>query len=288
VRRLLLASSLLAVLAATSPADAAAEPRVTATPNPVPFGETLTVKGSGWPVIEFCSRTVRLSLRTEQNAFRIGTERVGGRGRFRFTWVPRRRDVGRGDWTLVARMHCESGQDGSPNPMHATAPIRIGGSHVVVGRGRTSKGRWVLYARRARFGGLCIGVRAGPPGGQGFTPSGEGCGGGLREGALSLGVFYGRHRGIFAHGRASPDVARVEVIYGAGEPQPARLFPSPPVLGLSGVFWIAPFSGQCTIVSARAFDAEGSPLDRVETPSPRPTKPGQPSPQPNEHCPKTP
>jgi hypothetical protein len=83
-------------------------------------------------------------------------------------------------------------------------------------------------------------------------------------------------------------VARVEVIYGAGEPQPARLFPSPPVLGLSGGFWIAPFSGQCTIVSARAFDPEGSPLDRVETPSPRPTKPGQPSPHPNGHCPKTP
>jgi hypothetical protein len=236
-------------------------------------------------VIEFCSRTVRLSLRSDQNAFRIGTDRVGLTGRFRFTWIPPRRDVGRGDWTLVARMRCESGKDGSPNPVRATTPIRIGASNVAVARGRTSKGRWVLYTRRTRFRGLCIGVRAGPSGGKRFAPSGEGCGGGLREGALSLGVFYGRHRGTFAHGRASPDVARVEVSYGAGEAQQARLFPSPPVLGLRGGFWIAPFAGQCTIVSARAFDAEGSPLDRVETPRPRPTKPGQPSPQPRDDCP---
>jgi hypothetical protein len=129
VRRAL-APSLLVVLAAWASAApaAGAKPRVTARPNPIPFGEKQTVEGRGWPVIEFCSRTVRLSLRSDQNAFRIGTDRVTTRGRFRFTWVPRRRDVGRGDWTLVARMRCESGKDGSPNPMRATTPIRIGGS----------------------------------------------------------------------------------------------------------------------------------------------------------------
>ena len=116
--------SVLAALAA--PAAAQAKPRVTAIPNPTAFGETLTVKGRGWPVIEFCSRTVRLSLRSDQNAFRIGTDTVGPRGRFRFKWVPRRSEVGRGDWTLVARMRCESGQDGSPNPVRATAPIWVG------------------------------------------------------------------------------------------------------------------------------------------------------------------
>ena len=57
------------------------------------------VKGKGWPVIEFCSRTVRLSLRSDQNAFRIGTTRVGDRGRLRFEWVPRRAKVGAGRWT---------------------------------------------------------------------------------------------------------------------------------------------------------------------------------------------
>jgi hypothetical protein len=35
------------------------KPRVTTNPNPVSFGEALVVKGRGWPVIEFCSRTVR-------------------------------------------------------------------------------------------------------------------------------------------------------------------------------------------------------------------------------------
>jgi hypothetical protein len=116
----------LAVARLGAPSSAAAKPRVTASPNPVAFGEKLTVKGRGWPVIEFCSRTVRLSLRSDQNAFPIGTDRVGLRGRFRFTWVPRRSEVGRGDWTLVARMRCESGKDGSPVPVRATTPLRIG------------------------------------------------------------------------------------------------------------------------------------------------------------------
>jgi hypothetical protein len=280
--------SLLAALTATSPADAAAEPRVTANPNPVPFGKTLTVNGRGWPVIEFCSRTVRLSLRSDQNAFRIGTDSVGPRGRFRFTWTPRRDEVGRGDWTLVARMRCESGQDGSPNPIRASTRIRIGAANVVVGEGRTSKGQWMLYARRTRFRDLCMGVRAGPSAGRGFAPSGEGCGGGLRDSPVSLGLFYGRHRGTFAYGRTRPDVARVEVTYGAGEPQEARLLPSPPVLGLRGGFWMAPFPGQCARVIVEAFDAQGVRLARVKTPRPPPTKPGQPDPQPDTHCPKAP
>jgi hypothetical protein len=287
VRRALVLPSLLAVLAAwatTAPA-AQADPRVIAQPNPIPFGEKQTVKGRGWPVIEFCSRTVRLSLRSDQNAFRIGSDRVTTRGRFRFTWIPRRRDVGRGDWTLVARMRCESGKDGSPNPVRATTRIRIGASNVVVARGRTSKGRWVLYARRTRFRGLCIGVQAGPSGGKGFAPSGEGCGGGLRDLPLSLGVFYGRHRGTFAHGRTRPDVARVEVTYGAAEPQQARLFPSPLVLGLRGGFWIAPFPGMCARVIVDAFDAHGTRLARVKTPRAPPAKPGQPDPQPDTDCP---
>jgi hypothetical protein len=290
VRRLLLAPSLLAVLAAwaaAAPATATAQ-RVTATPNPVAFGKTLHIKGRGWPVIEFCSRTVRLSLRSDQNAFRIGTAQVNTRGRFSFTWIPRRDEVGRGDWTLVARMRCESGQDGSPNPVRARTRIRIGAANVVVGDGRTSKGQWVLYARRTRFRGLCMGVRAEPSAGRGFAPSGEGCGGGLRNSPVSLGLFYGRHRGTFAYGRTRPDVARVEVTYGAGEPQEARLLPSTPVLGLRGGFWIAPFPGLCARVIVDAFDAQGMRLTRVKTPRPPPTKPGQPDPQPDTDCPTAP
>ena len=106
-------------------APAAAKQSIAASPNPVEFGQTLVVTGKGWPVIEFCSRTVRLSLRSDQNAFRIGKVRVGDHGRFRFDWIPRRSKVGPGRWTVVARMRCESGKDGSPVPTTATAPIRI-------------------------------------------------------------------------------------------------------------------------------------------------------------------
>ncbi len=106
-------------------APAAARESVAASPNPVHFGEKLVVTGKGWPVIEFCSRTVRMSLRSDQNAFRIGTVRVGDRGRFRFNWIPRRAKVGAGRWQLVARMRCESGKDGSPVPRRASVSIRI-------------------------------------------------------------------------------------------------------------------------------------------------------------------
>ena len=118
-----LALALVGCLAAAAPA--AARQSVSASPSPVHFGHTLVVKGKGWPVIEFCSRTVRLSLRSNQNAFRIGTVRVGDRGRFRFNWIPRRTKVGTGRWQLIARMRCESGKDGSPVPTRASVGIRI-------------------------------------------------------------------------------------------------------------------------------------------------------------------
>jgi hypothetical protein len=106
-------------------APAQAKQSISVSPNPVHFGETLVVKGKGWPVIEFCSRTVRVSLRSDQNAFRIGTVQVRDNGRFRFEWVPRRSRVGAGQWEVVARMRCESGRDGSDVPVHASAPLRI-------------------------------------------------------------------------------------------------------------------------------------------------------------------
>jgi hypothetical protein len=106
-------------------APAAAKQSITASPNPVEFAQTLVVTGKGWPVIEFCSRTVRLSLRSDQNAFRIGLVRVSDRGRFRFEWIPRRAKVGPGRWQLVARMRCESGKDGSVVWTRASVVLRI-------------------------------------------------------------------------------------------------------------------------------------------------------------------
>jgi hypothetical protein len=121
------ATTVLALLAlAAVPAVAEAKQQIVATPPVVAFGKTLTVRGSGWPVIEFCSRKVRISLRTSQNSLRIGTATVGIGGRFKFTWVPRRSKVGAGDWLVVARMRCESGKDGSAIYRRALDLIRIG------------------------------------------------------------------------------------------------------------------------------------------------------------------
>ena len=116
---------LAVVMSLALAAPAAARQSIAASPNPVRYGQTLVVTGKGWPVIEFCSRTMRLSLRSDQNAFRIGTVRVGDRGRFRFNWIPRRTKVGTGRWQLIARMRCESGKDGSPVPTRASVPLRI-------------------------------------------------------------------------------------------------------------------------------------------------------------------
>jgi hypothetical protein len=119
------ALALAVVMSLGLAAPAAARQSIAASPNPVHYGQTLVVTGKGWPVIEFCSRTVRLSLRSDQNAFRIGTVRVGDRGRFRFNWIPRRTKVGTGRWQLIARMRCESGKDGSLVPTRASVPLRI-------------------------------------------------------------------------------------------------------------------------------------------------------------------
>jgi hypothetical protein len=118
-----LAPALALALVAAAPASATQS--ISASPNPVHFGDKLTVTGKGWPVIEFCSRTVRLSLRSDQNAFHIGSTKVGSRGRLRFEWRPRRSQVGAGRWLLRARMNCESGKDGTTVPVRASLRLRI-------------------------------------------------------------------------------------------------------------------------------------------------------------------
>jgi hypothetical protein len=106
-------------------APAAAKPRISVSPNPVDHDQSQTVKGRGWPVIEFCKRTVRISLRSTQNAVTLGTAHVRRSGRFRFTWTADDENVGVGRWRLVARMKCESGEDGSPNPVRRSVRVRV-------------------------------------------------------------------------------------------------------------------------------------------------------------------
>ena len=112
-------------LGASATAPAASGPHLSAKPNPVDFGQTLTIKGRGWPVIEFCKRRVRLSLQSAQNSFVIGRPTIADNGRFVRRWVPRKSHVSAGRWKLVARLRCESGEDGSTNFVRRSVSVRI-------------------------------------------------------------------------------------------------------------------------------------------------------------------
>ena len=109
----------------TCATTATAAQRITATPQTINRADTQTVRGRGWPVIEFCSRTVRVSVRSAQNSVPIAQRHVRDTGRFTFRWIPRNKNIGKGSWRLVARMRCESGKDGSTFFVRASTRITI-------------------------------------------------------------------------------------------------------------------------------------------------------------------
>jgi hypothetical protein len=115
----------LTVLQVALPAAAQAAQSISATPKTVNRADVQTVTGRGWPVIEFCSRTIRVSVRSAQNIVPIAQRHIRANGRFSFRWIPRNKNVGRGSWRLVARMRCESGKDGSTVFTRASTPITI-------------------------------------------------------------------------------------------------------------------------------------------------------------------
>jgi hypothetical protein len=117
--------ALAAVGLMVAPAGATAAQTISATPKTVDRADTQTVRGRGWPVIEFCSRTVRVSVRSAQNAAPIAQRHVRASGRFSFRWIPRNKNIGAGSWRLVARMRCESGKDGSTFFVRASTRITI-------------------------------------------------------------------------------------------------------------------------------------------------------------------
>jgi hypothetical protein len=110
---------------ATAPALAQGDPRITASPQTVKRTDIQTVRGRGWPVIEFCSRTIRARVVSAQNSAPIAQRHIGDDGRFAFRWIPKNKSVGRGSWRLVVRMRCESGKDGSIFFVRASTQIRI-------------------------------------------------------------------------------------------------------------------------------------------------------------------
>lgn len=125
VRRPLLVLAALVATAAAAPAVAAAKPRLTVTPSTVALGSPTVIAGRGWPVIEFCRRTVRLTLRSAQNAVPLAVMRIRDDGRFRYRWTPAPRRVGPGRWRVVARQRCESGKDGSTIWNVRSAKVRL-------------------------------------------------------------------------------------------------------------------------------------------------------------------
>jgi hypothetical protein len=127
MRRAACLVALLALCGSAQAAAGAAKEKVTASPRPVHFGQTLTVRGSNWPVIEFCRRKVKLTLTTSQQAFRIGAAHVRDDGTFTFHYVPRKAKVGAGLWRLRVRLRCESGKDGSTVYRRASVRFRIVG-----------------------------------------------------------------------------------------------------------------------------------------------------------------
>jgi hypothetical protein len=115
----------IAGIALTVSATAQTSQSITASPKTVKRADVQTVRGRGWPVIEFCSRTIRVAVRSPQNLVPIAQRRVRTNGRFSFRWIPKNKNVGTGHWRLVARMRCESGKDGSTVFVRASTRITI-------------------------------------------------------------------------------------------------------------------------------------------------------------------
>jgi hypothetical protein len=120
-----LTAVVLVTLAVAATSMAGGSQRITATPQTVKRTDTQTVRGRGWPVIEFCSRTVRVSVRSAQNLAPIAQRHIRDTGRFTFRWIPKNKNIGKGSWRLVARMRCESGKDGSIFFVRASTRITI-------------------------------------------------------------------------------------------------------------------------------------------------------------------
>jgi hypothetical protein len=124
MRRLLLIAAALAGFAAPA-ATAAPPPLLSVSPQTVNLDDEVTIRGREWPVIEFCRRRVRLRLESDQNAVLIGFARIRENGRFTRRWTPESGEIGPGRWRIVARLRCESGEDGSPNFITRRRALRI-------------------------------------------------------------------------------------------------------------------------------------------------------------------
>jgi hypothetical protein len=121
----LLSATALTVAVAAPTAPAASPPLLSLSSSTVRLDHSVTIRGRQWPVIEFCKRRVRLRLESDQNAVLIGFTRIRDNGRFTRKFTPRTGRIGTGPWRVVARLRCESGEDGSANFITRKRKLRI-------------------------------------------------------------------------------------------------------------------------------------------------------------------
>ena len=120
----LAAATAAALCAAPATAAPVGAPFLKVTPKRIHLGETTLISGSQWPVIEFCKPRVRLRLESAQNAVLIGFTRKDN-GHFTRRFTPKKGKIGPGRWRIVARLRCESGEDGSANFITRKRKLRI-------------------------------------------------------------------------------------------------------------------------------------------------------------------
>ena len=89
-----LTAAVIAAFATAAPAFAQAPQRISADPAVVDADAIQTVRGGGWPVFENCSRTIRVSVRSDQNAAPIAQRHIRANGRFTFRWIPENKNIG--------------------------------------------------------------------------------------------------------------------------------------------------------------------------------------------------
>jgi hypothetical protein len=151
------------------------------------------------------------------------------------------------------------------------------GMPVVVESGVTSRSRWQLYLRLPARGGMCVGMNARPLRGDGWGPSGEGCGPRtLPAHANRLALFAGHRRGGFAFGHTGSAVVWVRVRFDGEDWQEMQTEPTPIPPGGRGRFWVAPANGDCLAVTVQALDVDKKVLNerRIDAgPMPAPGSP---------------
>jgi hypothetical protein len=125
MRKLIPLVTAAAIVAVPATAASAAAPFLKVAPKRIHLGETTVITGRQWPVIEFCKRRVRLRLESDQNAVLIGFSHISDNGRFTRNFTPKKGKIGAGHWRVVARLRCESGEDGSTNFITRKRKLRI-------------------------------------------------------------------------------------------------------------------------------------------------------------------